>query len=94
MLYIDDFVDERIVPFYIGQTENFQERFKQHYMQLLALNRLEKSCYKYALRKGLYAGRYRLCKIYSYMVNHKCRLNNFHMIIPPNFVFQKLVFYE
>lgn len=81
MLYIDDLVDEEIIPFYIGQTDDFQERFKQHYMQLLALNRLEKSCYKYALRKGLYEGKYRLCKIYSYMVNHKCRLNNFHMII-------------
>lgn len=81
MLYVDDFTDERIIPFYIGQTDNFQERFKQHYTQLLALNRLKKSCYEYALRKGLYSGRYRFCKIYSYMVNHKCRLKDFHMII-------------
>jgi len=81
MLYVDNFSDDKIIPFYIGQTSNFQERYKQHLCELLSLNRLQKECYEYALLKGLYDGRYRACKIYSYMINHNCTLNNFHMII-------------
>lgn len=81
MLYVDCFTDEKIIPFYIGQTDNFQERHKKHLSDLLALNRLEKSCYEHALFKRWYTGRYRPCKIFSYMVNHKCSLNDLHMVI-------------
>jgi len=81
MLYVDCFDDEKIIPFYIGQTSNFQERYKQHFCELLSLNRLDYSCYKHALLKGLYNGHYRACKIFSYMVNHKCEIKDLHMII-------------
>lgn len=81
MLYVDCFSDDRIIPFYIGQTHDFQERHKKHLSDLLALNRLDQSCYEYALLKDLYNGRYRPCKIFSYMVNHGCTLRDFHMVI-------------
>ena len=81
MLYVDCFDDDKIIPFYIGQTNNFQERYKQHFCEILSLNRLDYSCYKYALLKGLYNGHYRPCKIFSYMVNHKCEIKDLHMII-------------
>ena len=81
MLYVDCFTDEKIIPFYIGKTDNFQERHKNHLSELLALNRLEKNCYEDALFRNLYSGRYRPCKIFSYMVNHGCTLRDFHMII-------------
>lgn len=81
MLYVDCFTDDRIIPFYIGQTNNFQERHKKHLTDLLSLNRLDQRCYEYALLNGLYDGRYRPCKIFSYMLKHDCTLNNFHMVI-------------
>ena len=81
MLYVDCFSDDRITPFYIGQTDDFQERHKKHLSDLLALNRLDQSCYEYALLEGLYNGRYRPCKIFSYMVNHRCTLRDFYMVI-------------
>jgi len=81
MLYVDNFEDEKIIPFYIGQTGDFQRRHKQHFFEILSLNRLENSCYKYALQRGEYGGHYRACKIFSYMVNHKCKINDLHMII-------------
>ena len=81
MLYVDCFDDDRVIPFYIGQTANFQERYKQHMTEILSLNRLDYSCYKYALLHGLYNGHYRPCKIFSYMINHECVLNDLHMIV-------------
>lgn len=81
MLYVDCFEDDSIIPFYIGQTNNFQKRHKQHFTEVLSLNRLDNSCYKYALQKGLYNGNYRACKIFSYMVNHRCDIKDLHMII-------------
>lgn len=81
MLYVDCFTDDSIIPFYIGQTDDFQARHKKHLTDLLALNRLDQDAYEYALLKELYNGRYRPCKIFSYMVNHGCTLNDFHMVI-------------
>lgn len=81
LLYVDDFSDERILPFYIGQTVDFQQRHQQHLRQILSLNRLRKECYEYALEKGLYNGNYRTCKIFSYMLRHRCTLDQLHMVI-------------
>lgn len=81
MMYVDCFDDDRIIPFYIGQTNNFQERFKKHFSEILSLNRLDYRCYKYALLHGLYNGHYRPCKIFTYMVNHGCELKDVHMIV-------------
>ena len=44
MLYVDCFDDDKIIPFYIGQTSDFQERHRQHYGELLSLNRLDYRC--------------------------------------------------
>lgn len=60
MLYVDCFADNTIIPFYIGQTNNFQERHKQHFTEILALNRLNRECYEYALLADLYNGRVRV----------------------------------
>ena len=65
MLYVECFEDDKIIPFYIGQTNDFQERYKRHFCEILSLNRLNYSCYKYALLKGLYNGHYKACKIFS-----------------------------
>lgn len=81
MIYIDNFDSETIIPFYIGQTKNFQERHKKHLTELMSLNRLRSDCYEYAVLKDLYNGKARACKIFSYMVNHQCTLNDWHMII-------------
>ncbi|MBQ8813050.1 MAG: GIY-YIG nuclease family protein [Lachnospiraceae bacterium] len=81
MVYVDNFSDTQIIPFYIGQTSNFQERYKKHLSELLSLNRLRKNCYIYAMQKESYNGHYRACKIFSYMVDHQCDLNDFHMVV-------------
>ena len=81
MLYVDSFDDDTIIPFYIGQTSNFQERHKKHLSEIMALNRLNRDCYKYALFAELYNGHNRPCKIFSYMVNHGCLLKDLHMIV-------------
>lgn len=81
MLYVECFADTSIIPFYIGQTGDFQKRHKQHFSEVLALNRLDRECYKYALYTDLYIGRARACKIFSYMVNHGCSLKDLHMIV-------------
>ena len=81
MLFVDHFEDDRIVPFYIGQTSDFQKRHKQHFTEIMALNRLNRECYRYALFADLYNGHARPCKIFSYIVNHGCSLNDLHMIV-------------
>lgn len=81
MLYVDCFQDDSIIPFYIGQTSDFQERHKQHFTEVMALNRLDRECYKYALFADLYSRHARPCKIFSYMVNHGCSLKDLHMIV-------------
>ena len=81
MLYVDDFSDNKIIPFYIGETNDFQTRHKEHLKELLSLNRLNYEHYKHYLIKGFYDGSYKACKIFAYLVNHNCSLNNFHMIV-------------
>ncbi|MBQ9313666.1 MAG: hypothetical protein IJ220_01495 [Clostridia bacterium] len=86
MIYIDNFDDERIIPFYIGQTGSgdkrcFQKRYKEHLQELMALNRLEYDYYKLYLLKGFYDGSYKACKMFEYMVNHNCTLKDFHMVV-------------
>ena len=81
MLYVDCFDSKKIIPFYIGETENFQQRHKDHLLEVLSLNRLHTECYIQALLSGLYNGKYKACKIFSYMVNHNCTLNDLHMIV-------------
>lgn len=86
MIYIDNFNDDRIIPIYIGQTgcgknRNFQNRYKEHLQEVMALNRLKYNYYKDVLLSGFYEGHYKTCKIFQYMVNHNCTLKDFHMIV-------------
>ena len=86
MIYIDNFNDDKIIPIYIGQTgygknRNFQNRYKEHLQELMALNRLEYQYYKELLLDNFYDGHYKTCKIFQYMVDHSCTLQEFHMII-------------
>ena len=85
MIYIDNFNDDRIIPIYIGQTggknRNFQNRYKEHLQEIMALNRLEYNYYKQLLFDNFYDGHYKACKIFQYMVDHNCTLKDFHMIV-------------
>lgn len=86
MLYIDNFDDDKIIPIYIGQTgsgenRNFQLRYKEHFQEIMALNRLQYEYYKNLLLERFYDGHYKACKIFQYMVNHNCTLKDFHMIV-------------
>ena len=40
MIYIDNFTSETIVPIYIGQAKDIQRRYKKHFSEIVALNRL------------------------------------------------------
>ncbi len=81
MIYIDDFSDDKIIPFYIGQTNDFQERHKSHFTEILSLNRLRKDVYESCVLNGVYNSRYKSCKMYSYMVEKECELSDYHMVI-------------
>lgn len=86
MIYIDNFDDDKIIPIYIGQTgygknRNFQNRYKEHLQEVMALNRLKYNYYRELLLDNFYDGHYKACKIFQYMVNHNCTLKDFHMII-------------
>lgn len=81
MIYVDCFESDTIIPFYIGQTNDFQNRHRKHLTELMSLNRLSRNGYEYAVLKDLYNGKARTCKIFTYMVNHKCTIKNWHMII-------------
>ena len=86
MIYIDNFNDEKIIPIYIGQTgygknRNFQNRYKEHLQEIMALNRLKFNYYKELLLDNFYDGHYKACKIFQYMVDHNCTLKDFRMIV-------------
>lgn len=86
MIYIDNFDDNKVIPIYIGQTgygknRNFQNRYKEHLQEIMALNRLDSNYYKELLLDNFYDGHYKTCKIFQYMVDHSCTLKDFHMII-------------
>jgi len=80
MIYIDCFEDEKIIPIYIGKSTDIQKRYKSHYQEILALNRLSYDEYKKYTQSGLYDGAFKSCKIFRYMVEHNCSLPDYHMI--------------
>lgn len=84
MIYIDNFSDEKIIPFYIGQTINLQRRYKEHLSEIMALNRLDYDYYNTLLFNKFYDGSLKMCKMFKYMVDHVCSLKDFHMIILEN----------
>lgn len=80
MIYVDCFDDEKIIPIYIGKSTDIQKRYKSHYQEILALNRLSYDEYKKYTQSGLYDGAFKSCKIFRYMVEHNCSLLDYHMI--------------
>lgn len=80
MIYINCFDDERIIPIYIGQAVDIQNRYKSHYQEILSLNRLSYETYKQYTEYGLYEGKFKSCKIFKYMIEHNCSLHDYHMI--------------
>jgi len=81
MLYVDDFSDNKIIPFYIGRSSNFQTRHKQHVKCIIALNRFSSAYYNALLKNFYYDGHFLYCKIFEYMVRHKCQLRQLRMVI-------------
>ncbi|WLR60164.1 GIY-YIG nuclease family protein [Guptibacillus hwajinpoensis] len=84
MLYIDHFTSERIVPIYVGQAKDIQRRHKQHFTEILALNRLssdEYNKYFFLNSSSFYEGKFKACKIFKYMLENDCSLQNLHMVV-------------
>ena len=81
MLYIDNFEDDKIIPFYIGKTHDFQDRHKEHMKEIFAINRLDKGYYEYAVVNNYFEGAYKSCKIFKYLIEHECILKDIHMVI-------------
>ena len=81
MIYVDDFMDSKIIPCYIGKTSDFQRRHKQHIMKIMALNHFSSKYYNELLFDRYYDGKFMYCKMFAYMVNHKCTFNQLHMVI-------------
>ena len=81
MLYVDNFENNKIIPFYIGKTHNFQERHKEHMKEIFAINRLDKDYYEYTIINNYFTGNYKSCKIFKYMIDNNCVLKDIHMII-------------
>jgi len=81
MIYVDNFNDDKIIPFYIGKTQNFQDRHKEHMKEIFALNRLYNDYYLSAIINGYFEGYYKSCKIFKYLVDKECELKDIHMVI-------------
>ena len=85
LLYVNDFSDDKVLPIYIGKVSgekrNFQQRHKEHMMEIMALNRFTKDYYEIALDNRYFHGKYKICKIFKYMIEKKCELKDLHMVI-------------
>lgn len=84
MIYIDNFTSKKIVPFYIGQSTDIQRRYKKHFSEIIALNRLSyDEYYKYFFSESgsFYEGGFKACKIFKHMIENHCTLEDFHMVV-------------
>ena len=81
LLYVDCFEDDWIAPIYVGKAKDIQNRYKQHFKDVMSLNRLSKEFYKTYLSKRFYNGKYKACKIFHYMVEHDCTLKDLKMVV-------------
>ena len=45
MIYINNFSDDKILPIYIGKSNNLQKRYETHYKEILSLNHLDYDTY-------------------------------------------------
>lgn len=79
MIYIDNFTSNKIIPVYIGQSKDIQKRYKEHYSEILALNRLsydEYFKYFFSKRSSFYEGNFKSCKIFKFMIENNCTLDD------------------
>lgn len=87
MLYIDDFSDDSVIPIYVGKTVNFKQRLKQHCRDVDTLNKTAVVDYKIGFLRGVYGmrcpyeGQYKACKIFKYMLDHKCSWADLRMVV-------------
>lgn len=84
MIYIDNFTNDKIVPIYIGQSKDIQTRYKQHFSEILSLNRLsydEYEKYFFFKSKSYYEGAFKACKVFKYMIENNFTLQDFRMIV-------------
>lgn len=87
LLYVNNFDDNKILPFYIGQAIDFSKRFKTH---IKDINKLIKHGYtEYHNNlffgavgdKSPFEGNFRPCKILKYIIDHDCSIDDVKMII-------------
>lgn len=87
MLYIDHFADNRIIPFYICKTVNFQRRFQDHIKDVKELMEYSYTEYynKFFLsavsNNRAFEGKYRPCKIFKYLIDHDCNIDDIKMVV-------------
>lgn len=87
LLYVDNFEDNRIIPFYIGQTTDFKRRYRNHIRDIKKLMEYSYAEYHQEFllatisHKPAFYGKYRPCKIFKYMRNHNCTIDDVKMII-------------
>ena len=86
LIYIDKLLYNTILPIYIGQTDNFQKRYKEHISKLLVLNRIDYNTLKEQLNdfsdiRNVFEGNYGYLKIFKYLIDNNLTLYNFHMVI-------------
>lgn len=86
LIYIDEFLSNTIFPIYVGQTENFQKRYKEHISKLLTLNRIDYNTLKEQLDTfsdifNVFEGNYLYLKIFKYLIDNNLTLDNIHMVI-------------
>lgn len=86
LIYIDEFLSNTILPIYVGQTENFQKRYKEHISKLLTLNRIDYNTLKEQLDTfsdifSVFEGNYLYLKIFKYLIDNNLTLDNIHMVI-------------
>ncbi len=87
LLYVDDFSDKKVIPFYIGKTNDFQKRFQMHLKDIKGL--MQHSCVEYqnklllsaVTNKKAFEGKYRPCKIFKYLIDHNCTIDDVKMVV-------------
>ena len=87
LLYVDDFDDDKIIPFYIGQTTDFRKRFLNHIRDIESIMDYSYAEYHNEFfcssvgRKNAFEGKYRPCKIFKYLIDHGCALDDIKMVV-------------
>lgn len=81
MIYADDFSDEKILPVYIGQTNDFRRRYNQHLRNLRYLYGFGNKNYLRALNNNWFSGKYFYCKLFCYLANHSLKEKDLKMVV-------------